>query len=292
MSPFLLSSLYALCSSFLWALFNHLIRQGLRDSSPRMAVWVPTLVMPAILGVWASLMPPGELINLRGVLWLVLAGVVAPGLLRPFYVLSLDHLGVARVVPIINCYPFVAAVFAVLLMGERPGLSVILSMVAIVTGVILITARGRSEGWQRRHLVYPVGSAMIIAVATILRKAGMIYLPHPVFGAFITSLSGLPCIFLLMPRLLRGSRTGVTWHGGACFVAAGALNCLAFYFIFQALRVGDITVVAPLMATPPLFNLLLSYLFLRSVEPFTWRVVGGTLLTVLGTVAMLIFQGR
>ncbi|MFQ6112222.1 MAG: hypothetical protein ACE5LX_09395, partial [Nitrospinota bacterium] len=95
MSPFLVSSFYALSSSFLWAVFNHLLRQGLRDSSPRMAIWIPTLVMVAVFGLWTGLMPPKGLINLRGVFWLILGGVVAPGLLRPFYVLSLDYLGVA-----------------------------------------------------------------------------------------------------------------------------------------------------------------------------------------------------
>lgn len=292
MSPFLVSSFYALSSSFLWAVFNHLLRQGLRDSSPRMAIWIPTLVMVAVFGLWTGLMPPKGLINLRGVFWLILGGVVAPGLLRPFYVLSLDYLGVARAVPIFNCFPFATAVLAVLFMGERPGVSVILSMVAIVGGVIFITARGPSESWQRRHLVYPVGSAVFLAVATILRKAGMIYLPHPVFGALLTTLAGLPCLFLVLPYLPPGSRRGLTGHGAACFLAAGAVNSLAFYFMFEALRIGDVSVVAPLMATPPLFNLVLSYFFLRSLEPFTGRVVGGTLLTVLGTMAMLFFQGR
>ncbi len=292
MSPFLVSSFYALGSASLWAVFNHLLRQGLRDSSPRMAVWVPALVMVAGLGLWTGLMPPQGLMDLRGIFWLILAGIVAPGILRPFYVLSLDYLGVARAVPIFNCFPFATAVIAVVFMGERPGVSVILSMLAIVGGVVFITARGPSESWQRRHLAYPIGSAVFLAVATIFRKAGMIYLPYPLFGAFLTSLASVPCIFLVLPYLPRGSQSGLTRRGGACFAAAGALNCLAFYFMFEALRLGDVSVVAPLMATPPLFNLILSYFFLRSLEPFTWRVVGGTLLTVLGTMAMLFFQGR
>ncbi len=291
MSPFLASASYTLATAFLFAIFSHLMREGLRECSPRMAILVTALITPVVLGIWTSLaLPKG--INLRGVLLFLLAGVLAPGFGRTLLVLSLDHLGVARSIPITNSYPFGVAVFAILFMGERPGVSVILGMVAIVGGVVLITARGSSEAWERRHLLYPVGAALAVAAATILRKAGMNSIPYPVFGAFLSSGAALPCFLLLMPHLPTGGRTGLTRHGIACFAAAGAVNCLAAYFIFQALWLGDVTVVSPLMTTTPLFNLILAYLFLRYMEPLTKRVVLGTFLTVFGTMAMLVFQGR
>jgi len=291
-SPFLASASYALATAFLFAIFSHLMREGLRDSSPRMAILVTALITPVVLGLWTSLALPKGVINLRGVLLLLLAGVLAPGFGRTLLVLSLDHLGVARSIPITSSYPFGVAVFAILFMGERPGVSVILGMVAIVGGVMLITARGSSDAWERRHLVYPVGTALAVAAATILRKAGMNSIPYPFFGAFLSSGAALPCFLLLMPHLPTGGRTGLTRHSIACFAGAGAVNCIGAYFIFQALRLGDVTVVSPLMTTTPLFNLILAYLFLRHLEPLTRRVVLGTFLTVLGTMAMLIFQGR
>ncbi len=49
-----------------------------------------------------------------------------------------------------------------------------------------------------------------------------------------------------------------------------------------ALRVGTVSVVAPLTGTMPLFVLALSSLFLRDIERITARLVVGTLLIVLG----------
>ncbi len=292
MSPFLASASCALATSFLFAIFSHLMREGLRDSSPRMAILVTALIVPVILGLWTSLVPPRGLINLPGVLWLILAGITAPGFGRTFLVLSLYHLGVARSAPITYSYPFGVAVFAILFMGERPGASVILGMVAIVGGVVLITARGASESWRRRHLVYPIGAAVFVAAALIMRKAAMSYIPHPVFGAFLASVAALPCFLLLMPHLPAGGRTGLTRHGIACFASASVVNSVGVYFFFKALQLGSVTVVAPLMTTTPLFNLILAYIFLRYVERLNWRVVIGTIMTVLGTMAILLFQGR
>ncbi len=292
MSSFLASAFCALATAFLFAVFNHLLREGLKDSSPRMAILVPALVMVVVLGLWTSLVPPRGLVNLGGVFWLILAGIAAPGLGRPFLVLSLDHLGVARSAPIVNSNPLAVIAFAVFFMGERPGMSVILGMLAIVGGVVLITSRGPSRTWEGRHLLYPIGASVFFGAAIILGKLGMNFIPHPVFGSFLRSAAALPFFFLLMPHLPIGSRRGLTRRGGACFAAAGAVNCLAFYFYFEALRIGDVSVVTPLIATIPLFNLILVYLFLRYLEPLNRRIVAGTFLTVLGTVAMLVFQGR
>ena len=49
-----------------------------------------------------------------------------------------------------------------------------------------------------------------------------------------------------------------------------------------ALRVGTVSVVAPLSGTMSLFVLALSWLFLRDIERITLRLAAGTLLIVLG----------
>ncbi len=292
MSPFLVFSLYALGASVFFAVCNHLMREGVSDSSPHLAIWVFAPTMLALLGLWTSLAPPEGPMNFLGLSWLILAGIVSPGLALPFFVMSLRHMGVARSASIAHCHPFAAAAFAVLFLGERPGVTVILSMVTIAGGVMLITSRNSSGTWQRWHLLFPVGSALSLAATTALRKAAMIYLPYPVFGALLCTVAALPCFFLLMPYLRWRERKGLTRRGAACFGAAGAFNSLAYFFVFEALRLGDVSVVAPLIATSPLFSLILAHLFLRSLEPLSWRMVGGMLLAVLGTVSLLAFQGR
>ena len=79
-------------------------------------------------------------------------------------------------------------------------------------------------------------------------------------------------------------RKTLLWFG-----ASGVLNSAAVTCNMTALELGDVVVVSPLIATTPLFTVLLSWIFLRSFEQVTLKVVtgaaaiclGGILLTVL-----------
>src|SRR5262249_29787095 len=65
-------------------------------------------------------------------------------------------------------------------------------------------------------------------------------------------------------------------------IAAGVAENVGVLLGILALRVGAVSVVAPLASTTPLFVLALSPLFLRHVERITLRLAVGTLLVVLG----------
>jgi uncharacterized membrane protein len=54
------------------------------------------------------------------------------------------------------------------------------------------------------------------------------------------------------------------------------------FMTLVALKLGTVSVVAPISATAPIFVLPLSLLFLRGIERLTARVVIGTTLVVLG----------
>ena len=49
-----------------------------------------------------------------------------------------------------------------------------------------------------------------------------------------------------------------------------------------ALSLGQVSVVAPLYGTAPLFVLLMTFIFLRGLETLTWRIVVGSVLIVFG----------
>jgi drug/metabolite transporter (DMT)-like permease len=63
------------------------------------------------------------------------------------------------------------------------------------------------------------------------------------------------------------------------------LSALAVTCTIQALRTGDVAVVSPIIAAQPLPALVLSALFLRSLERLDFIVVLGALAIVLGVLA-------
>ena len=57
---------------------------------------------------------------------------------------------------------------------------------------------------------------------------------------------------------------------------------------FEALSRGQVVVVSPVLATNPLFTLLLAMVLLRGLEQITLRVIAGTCLVVLGIVVLTV----
>ena len=55
---------------------------------------------------------------------------------------------------------------------------------------------------------------------------------------------------------------------------------------FLSLKLGDVSIVVPLMGTSPLFAIFFSALFLRQLETVTPRVVTGALLMVAGVISI------
>jgi uncharacterized membrane protein len=70
------------------------------------------------------------------------------------------------------------------------------------------------------------------------------------------------------------------------FSASGFLEGLGALLSLMALSVGTVVVVSPIVATTPLWNPLIAYLFLRHREKLNVRTVLGTIIVVGGTIAI------
>jgi drug/metabolite transporter (DMT)-like permease len=109
----------------------------------------------------------------------------------------------------------------------------------------------------------------------------------PVVGAAMTL--GSAFVVLLGIIYLRGGRSALLFDresnpwllGGALFNSAAILS------FFSALNLGQIVRVEPLVACNPLLTLLFAAIFFRQLEKFTGRVVIGALVTVAGTVLVV-----
>jgi len=65
------------------------------------------------------------------------------------------------------------------------------------------------------------------------------------------------------------------------------MTCVAWFSIFSALNIGNISLVAPIANSYSLVTLFLSHFFLKKIEIITLRTVLATVLVV-GGVTMLI----
>jgi drug/metabolite transporter, DME family len=235
------------------------------------------------VGLWAALLvmgSPGP-VQLHGIAYFVLAGLIGTVAGRLLRCVSIEKVGAAVTAALTNLYPFISAGLAILLLGERVTLAIVAGTTVIVAGTILLSTSGRLVGFRPAQLLYPFLSATCFGLVAILRKLGLGG-TGPLLGFTVNVTTALVAFtaFLLVSGQLR--TLSCRRRSLAYFVAAGVAENAGVYASVLALSVGTVSVVAPLSGASPLFVLAMSFLFLRGVERLTARVVIGTLLIVLG----------
>jgi uncharacterized membrane protein len=235
------------------------------------------------VGLWLAvfLLAPDDRADLHGILYFALAGLVGTTAGRLLRFVSIEQVGASVSSALINLYPFVAAGLAILLLGEAVTLPILASTAVIVAGTILLSSSGSILGFRPAQLAFPFLSAVCFGAVAILRKLGLGG-AGPILGFAINVTTALVAFtaFLAAAGYLRHVRC--ERRSLRHLIAAGVFENAGVLCTVLALRVGSVSVVAPLAGTTPLFVLGLSWLFLRDIESMSVRLVVGTALIVLG----------
>jgi drug/metabolite transporter (DMT)-like permease len=215
------------------------------------------------------------------------------GLFYPAAVTLLTFVGNRRLGPTVagtigSTTPLFAVLGAALFLGEAPGVRELGATVVIVAGTMALSnpAAAPLPAAARSALWMPWSAALLRALAQVLSKAGLVLWPNP-FAAVITGYTVSAAIVWTAGMFVSGNgasafnRRGVPW-----FVLTGVLNGTAVLSMYCALTTGPVGVVAPVVATYPLFTLALSATLLRH-ERLNARLIGGVVLTVAGIVLLL-----
>jgi len=218
----------------------------------------------------------------------VTAGIFAPGIGRTLSYVGIEKIGVARSVPIANSSPIFASVFAVLFLAEAWVPQNIVGTLLVISGVIILSVAKPAQGeWRKLDVIYPLIGAMAFGASAILRKAGLGYVDIPVMAAAVTA--GSAALFSLALLQFRGGKDAfkLTRRSAAWLFTAGLVNTAAMLSVFYALSHGKVVIVEPLVSSNPVLTLLLTAIFLRDLEAINMRVIIGALLTVTGTVLVV-----
>jgi drug/metabolite transporter (DMT)-like permease len=258
-----------------------LIRRGLRDASPYTGVWINLVVGTIALWPAVALTDSLQAVGVKGLAYFAAAGIVGTLAGRLFRFVAIEKVGAAVSSAVINLNPFISSGLAVLLLGERVTVAILAGTVVIVLGTMLLSTTGREVGFRPFDLVIPFLSASCFGVVAILRKLGLSQ-TGPVLGFAVNVTTGLIVFTLFL--LLSGSRRTMVCRGRSLvhFLAAGLAENAGVFMTLVALKLGTVSVVAPISAAAPIFVLPLSVVFLRGIERLTARVVIATLLVVSG----------
>jgi drug/metabolite transporter (DMT)-like permease len=186
----------------------------------------------------------------------LLIGVIWPAMGQTLQVASVQKVGAALTMSIGSITPLVAIALAMVLVNEPITLTLAIGVLTMVAGLV-VAAWGPKHGarpfavWM---LLLPAGAALARGLAQPLSKLGMETVPSPYFVTLVAGTVSslvLCALYLLSKRPRRRSARG-TW----LFLFSGAVNGVGIFFLNSALALGQVGVVASIVATAPLWTLL------------------------------------
>ncbi len=136
-------------------------------------------------------------------------------------------------------------------------------------------------------VAFSLGAAVAYGTSQVLTRQLVGGLASPLVGSFLALMFGTIGFALLSVRSL-GRRGDHFWRGAAFFAAAGVFSATGVLLLFIALSRGQVVVISPVVATNPLFTLVMASVLLRGVERITMRVVVGAVLVVAGVIVLTV----
>ena len=225
-------------------------------------------------------------------LFLITSTVMGLGLGDSLYFEALKRIGVARAMPISMAYPVLAAIGAVVLLHETLGplsaLGILLTLGGVYLVAVLPAAVASERSTTRRGYWLGVGLAAAAAVSwscsTLSVAPALELVDVPTAAAVRTPLAAT--LLFLAARRARVLPKAEHLRGRALIaVAATGLTSLGATALFLlSVSLAGAGRAAVLTATSPLFAVPFSVLLLG--ERGNWRIIAGTILSVVGVILL------
>jgi drug/metabolite transporter (DMT)-like permease len=212
----------------------------------------------------------------------VAVGLFVPGMTRVLTFRGIGTLGSAITSTIVNTTPMFSTALAMLVLGERPGPLVLAGVVLIVGGLAIISWEGAQRSWKRTELIFPFLAALLFAMKDVTVRWGLGGSASPVLAAAIAAFTSTVEIFLINRYIHKQQfalppKQVIHW-----FVGSGLFTGGSFLFMFLALNMERVSIIAPLINSYAVFVLVLAPLMARQIEKVTLRKAAGAVLVVAG----------
>jgi drug/metabolite transporter (DMT)-like permease len=213
----------------------------------------------------------------------VVVGLLVPGATRVLSFRGIRTMGSAITSTIVNTTPMFSTILAVLVLGERPGPLVLLGVALTVVGLITFSWMGRQATFKKIELIYPFSCALIFSLKDVTVRWGLAGGGgQPILAAGIAALTSTVEIYFITRCIQREKFVLPPAEVLSWFVWSGIFTGGSFLFMYIALSMERVTIVAPLINSYAIFVLLLTPCMARQIESITWRKIAGAGLVVAG----------
>ena len=227
--------------------------------------------------------------------WFALLAFVHNVLARMLDYASISMIGASRSSPIGSTTPIFSAALAIALLGERPNAFVYIGTFMVVGGMVLVVIGGLQAGGARPEVrsnnlgyLLAIGAAVAYgAIDVIAKHITSEFAPPLVMGAYSFLIGTLLLAVVSHRQLVSSFVPSQRGHVGHA-VLAGVCAGLARLLFYSALSRAPVTVMSPLASAFPLVTLIGAHIFLRRLESINPPLAIGTLITVGGTILVVL----
>ena len=279
----MLPIVFGLLTSLCFAIASLLAQRGYAKGPAPWGAWITIAGNCALLLAAHFLLRSDTRFFAADNLIFVAVGLLVPGVTRVLSFRGIRTMGSSITSTIVNTTPMFSTLLAIVLLGERPGALVLLGVALTVCGLVTVSWVGSQAAYKRSELLYPFLCALIFSLKDItVRWALGAGDGQPIFSAGIAALTSTLQIFFITryvqgEKFLLPPRRVSQW-----FVWSGLFTGGSFLFMYLALSMERVTIVAPLINSYAVFVLLLTPLMARQIESVTPRKIAGAALVVAG----------
>lgn len=272
-------------------------RASLQGVHPVALIGAAQFVGCVAVAIVALTIAPADLFGVprAALFWIIIFGLVQFVVGRTSAYTSLSIIGASRVALFISTQVPFAAFFAIAFTGERLGPLVAVGTLGVMVGLLLASGDSFTQGWstERRNLAgYSAGlmAGAATGASTVLAKQAVSVYDSPLaittIGMLAATLIVVPAVGIIAAR--NPAVREFEWKFMGFVALSGLSTTVSIVTQIFAVQRADVVIVAPILATFPLWTLLLSHLFISRLEQITARLTIGTFVTVAGVVAVAI----
>jgi drug/metabolite transporter (DMT)-like permease len=283
----------SLLSAMAFGFSQVLVRRKLDKSNFFFISLAITLMGNIILWPLALISTNLGTINFEGVLFFIVAGLLAPGIVRLMYFKGMEAVGVSGNASVFATYPIYSSILAVLILGEVLVAENWIGIICVMVGIVymernLSNSETSPKKTPRKGFVFPLFASLTFAFSQIVRKQGLNICNEPLLGVAIGYSSALLLYIILL--VFSNTAGGSKFSGEELrlFWKPGVGISLAWLLSFLALSQESVSLVAPLLQTELLFVLFFGYIFLRKLEDISFKLITSALLIVTGVILVSI----
>jgi drug/metabolite transporter (DMT)-like permease len=286
----MLAIAFGILASVCFAVASLLAQRGLYMVPTSWGAWITLVVNAIFLLTFHFVLYPGAPIFVPDNLTFVVVGLFVPGMTRVLTFRGIRTMGSAITSTIVNTTPMFSTALAMVVLEERPGPLVLAGVALIVGGLVIISWEGSERSWKRTELIFPFLAAGLFAIKDVTVRWGLGGSGSPILAAGIAAFTSTVEIWLINRYVHKETFVLPPKHVIHWFVSSGLFTGGSFLFMFLALSMERVSIIAPLVNSYAVFVLLLTPFIARQIERVNLRKAAGAVLVVAGI--FLISTGR